>query len=57
MDLGRFTTTGSGGIGNCYAAPPALFGCNGRLSFPATLTETSHFIDNIVRVGLNYQFH
>jgi hypothetical protein len=24
---------------------------------PGTLTVTSHFTDNIVRVGLNYQIH
>jgi outer membrane immunogenic protein len=55
MDLGNFTTTGSGGIGNCYGAPGAP-GCN-PLPFPGTLAVRSHFTDNIVRVGLNYQFH
>jgi len=59
MDLGNFTTTGSGGIGNCLGAPPppppGLGVCAVTVG-PATLTVRSHFTDNIVRFGLNYKF-
>jgi outer membrane immunogenic protein len=54
MDLGKLTTTASGGVGNCYGAVGV--GCAG-VFVPGTLPVTSHFTDNIVRVGLNYQFH
>jgi outer membrane immunogenic protein len=59
MDLGKLTTTTSGGIGNCYGTPPTGGGLAVCVlpSSPGTLTVTSHFTDNIVRVGLNYQFH
>jgi outer membrane immunogenic protein len=62
MDLGNTTANVSGGVGqtagtpaNCYAAPGASL-CS-LFKFPPTGTVTSHFTDNIVRVGLNYQFH
>jgi outer membrane immunogenic protein len=54
MDLGETSTTVAGGIGNCYGSPGGV--CNGPLPTPGTLTVTSHFRDNIVRVGLNYKF-
>jgi hypothetical protein len=34
---------------------PAFGGSNGPLPTPGTVTVTSHFTNNIVRVGLNYQ--
>jgi outer membrane immunogenic protein len=55
MDLGKLTGTVSGGVLNCLGAPGGGI-CN-ILFIPGTLTVTSHFTDNIVRVGLNYQFH
>ena len=62
MDLGNTTANVSGGVGttagtaaNCYAAPGAPL-CS-LFRFPPAGTVTSHFTDNIVRGGLNYQFH
>jgi outer membrane immunogenic protein len=49
MDLGHLDATGSG----------AAFGTLGGLTLSATapVTTHSHFIDGILRAGLNYQFH
>jgi outer membrane immunogenic protein len=62
MDLGTASAQLSGGIGtldgsgqtgNCYGnAAECFFYRN-----PASGTITSRFTDNIVRAGLNYQFH
>ncbi len=57
MDLGTATAIvsgglGNGGLGNCYGTA----GCN-TYGPAASGTVTSHFTDNIVRFGLNYQFH
>jgi outer membrane immunogenic protein len=60
MDLGKLTATTTGGASNCYGAPPPPPPGLGVCLLPTslgTLTTTSHFTDNIVRVGLNYQFH
>jgi outer membrane immunogenic protein len=62
IDLGNVTANASGGIGidtgiatNCYGTP------GGGTCLLANGTPqggvTSRFTDNIVRVGLNYQFH
>jgi outer membrane immunogenic protein len=51
MDLGKVTAAVSGGAVNCYGAS----GCE-VVPFPGTLAVSSHFTDNIVRVGLNYHF-
>jgi outer membrane immunogenic protein len=56
VDLGEFTNTVSGGLNNCYGAPGGGR-CDGPLASLGTLAVTSHFTTNIVRVGLNYQFH
>jgi outer membrane immunogenic protein len=56
IDLGKIATTVAGGAGNCLGSAGPALGCNGGLG-AGTLTATSHFTDNIVRVGLNYQFH
>jgi hypothetical protein len=56
VDLGDFTNTVSGGLNNCYGAPGGGR-CDGPLASLGTLAVTSHFTTNIVRVGLNYQFH
>jgi outer membrane immunogenic protein len=62
VDLGSVTANASGGIGNfgpitgnCYGAPGG-FGCTGANGTPQG-GMTSRFTDNILRVGLNYQFH
>jgi hypothetical protein len=50
LDLGSLDTT------NPFppAIPSALFKTT---PFAGTFTTHTHFTDNIVRVGLNYQFH
>jgi len=54
MDLGKTSSTASGGAHNCYSAPGPE-PCH-IIPDPVTGSVTSHFADNIVRVGLNYQF-
>ena len=54
MDLGSFTTAGSGGSGNCLGTPGGVI-CLSIVG-PAILTVRSHITDNIVRFGLNYKF-
>jgi outer membrane immunogenic protein len=48
LDLGSLNTT------NPF--PPAL-PLSSDSTFTGTFTTHTHFTDNIVRVGLNYQFH
>jgi outer membrane immunogenic protein len=50
LDLGSLDTVSP--------LPPAIpVGFGGSTPFAGTLTTHTHFTDNIVRVGLNYQFH
>jgi outer membrane immunogenic protein len=56
VDLGSFNTTFTG-LGGCFGVVigPLLFAC--APTAPGTGTIHSTITDNIVRVGLNYQFH
>lgn len=62
VDLGTATANLSGGIGTTIGLPYNCYGptgggiCN-NFHNPASGTITSHFTDNIVRVGLNYKFN
>jgi outer membrane immunogenic protein len=64
MDLGTVTANVSGGVGNIgnLSVPDNCYNnggsnaCNGFRN-AATGTVTSHFTDNIVRVGINYKFN
>jgi outer membrane immunogenic protein len=64
MDLGTATANVSGGVGNTGGVP-AIANCYGGAAGPtcnffrngAFGTVTSHFTDNIVRVGVNYRFY
>jgi outer membrane immunogenic protein len=51
VDLGSFDTTFTG-LAGCFGIP---FSCNSALA--GTGTIHSRITDNIVRVGLNYQYH
>jgi outer membrane immunogenic protein len=60
VDLGTATASLSGGLGtsfaphqNCYGA---AIGCNFAQN-PASGTTSSHFTDNIVRLGVNYRLN
>ena len=62
VDLGSITANATGGLGtfggfsgNCYGAIGGTF-CIAAHGTPQG-GVTSKFTDNIVRVGLNYQFH
>jgi outer membrane immunogenic protein len=52
VDLGSFDTTFTG-LPGCFG--PAILGCNATAA--GTGARHSTITDNIVRVGLNYQFH
>ena len=54
VDLGTLDATGSGGVTNITTLSDGSV-----ITTTATgqVTTHSHFADNIVRVGLNYQFH
>jgi outer membrane immunogenic protein len=55
VDLGSFNTTFTG-LGGCFGVViGSLFSCTPTA--PGTGTIRSTITDNIVRVGLNYQFH
>ena len=54
VDLGSLDTVGP------FPGGPSPFGPSGNLlttPFTGAVTTHTHFTDNIVRVGLNYQFH
>jgi outer membrane immunogenic protein len=51
MDLGHLDTTGPGGSSTFFGGPATTTLTAG----PAHLN--THFTDNIIRAGLNYQFH
>ena len=50
LDLGSLNSSTS------FAAAPSV-GSNFFSPLNGTMTTHTHFTDNIVRVGLNYQFH
>jgi outer membrane immunogenic protein len=51
VDLGHLDATGPGGSSTFTSGPVTIVETGGQVS------THSHFTDNIVRVGLNYQFH
>jgi outer membrane immunogenic protein len=62
MDLGTSTANLSGGVGTVptLTTPGNCYGSAGGCSFyrnPASGTITSHFTDNIVRLGVNYRLN
>jgi outer membrane immunogenic protein len=60
MDLGTATANVSGGVGTAVGLP---HNCYGSTGFSCTFfnaaagSVTSHFTDNILRVGVNYRFN
>jgi outer membrane immunogenic protein len=56
VDLGSFDTTFTG-LSGCFGPtiPPNMFACHTFAGGTGTIHST--ITDNIVRVGLNYQFH
>jgi outer membrane immunogenic protein len=60
MDLGTATANVSGGVGNVIGISANCYGAHGVCAiFPnsALGSATSHFTDNILRVGVNYRFN